>query len=65
MQIKQNADLELLFTGQEVEHADQIHCMHPSVSSPAFVFAQNRANVSINIHTKLCGCCVQRDDLWG
>ncbi|XP_011413025.3 oxysterol-binding protein-related protein 8 isoform X5 [Magallana gigas] len=29
---------------QEVEHADQTHCMHPSVSSPAFVFAQNRAN---------------------
>lgn len=57
--------LKLLFTGQEVEHTDQIHCMHPSVSSPAFVFAQNRANVSIHIGTKLCGCSVPRADLWG
>uniref|UniRef100_K1QW54 Uncharacterized protein n=1 Tax=Magallana gigas TaxID=29159 RepID=K1QW54_MAGGI len=34
---------------QEVEHADQTHCMHPSVSSPAFVFAQNRANIETAI----------------
>nr|XP_022335054.1 oxysterol-binding protein-related protein 8-like isoform X4 [Crassostrea virginica] len=30
--------------GQDTEHVDQPHCMHPSVSSPAFVFSQNRAN---------------------
>lgn len=60
-QIEQIADLELVFTGQEVEHADQTHCMHPSVSSPAFVFAQNRANVSIHIRTKLCGCSVAQE----
>ncbi|XP_048731335.2 oxysterol-binding protein-related protein 8-like isoform X2 [Ostrea edulis] len=30
--------------GQDSEHGDHSHCLHSSVSSPAFVFGQNRAN---------------------